>query len=176
MQWDPKLLCAMNMSEAWRIRNDGIGDEWLTGQVIAAKDATFATAWVQSLVVRNFNACAIACFKAGSPTPSNDFVHALAPLANVSATKGIFSWHEPRILDHESHELCWIAPDAEKLQAIFFDKTPKRWVCREAYTMTVGFLQDLTESNERLNIAARAYNVDDDIHWGRWRLSGKSSK
>lgn len=117
----------MDMRKAWRIRDDCVRDEGLS-----ETDVILASALdpVLDCLVRTRDPETVSCFVARSPAALDHLGDLPPPLADVSAAQSIETRHEAGILDHESHEFCWIATDAEEFEAILFDELLERRVCR----------------------------------------------
>lgn len=101
---------------------------------------------------------------------------ASSPLAHLAALEGVKARHEPRILDHEGHELGGVAANVEELEAILLDKRLKRGVGGDADAVAVGVAQRLAEGDKGLDVAAGADNLDDNVECRRRRLSGLTAE
>ena len=101
----------MYVRETWRIRNDSIRDKW-------------SCSWQTRSFFLN-----LVGIGAGSPASIQYLSHTLLPLSNISVFYRLQAGNEPWILDHESHQLRWIASNIEEFQVILLNKFLERSMC-----------------------------------------------
>lgn len=156
----------MNVSEAGRVRNDGIGHKGQVGiiswQILGRVEgiAFGVRLWRGTETISSFNTRPPAA-KEHSRNPFTAF-------ANFTALDSIESRHEARMLDHEGHQLGWVSSNTEKLEPILLDKTLEGRVGCDAHAMTVRVLQDLAKGDEGLDVATGTDNLNHDVElWRR---------
>lgn len=146
-----KCLGTVNMREARRISDDGVGDE------------RALRGWVWS--------------NARSPEASQHFTHHLTLAAYVASSKALERWNETWVLDHVldekdkvssrlirllqkgwtmgetyGHQIFWVSTDREELQSRFAHEICKHIMRCQSNAMPI-LLQSNTESKEWLNVA-----------------------
>ena len=145
-----QLLRNVNVSETWRVRNNGVSHKGLFGGV-----PWHALADIQRLPssVRLWRRPhAVTCFNARSPAPQEHLLNSFTALCNFAALQSVHPRHEPWVLDHKGHKLRGIATDAEELEAIFFHKRLEIRMRRNANSMAVRVMEHLAKSYKRLDI------------------------
>lgn len=111
---------------------------------------------------------AVPWLDAGPPAPHEDLLHTAPSLAYFAGLECVKAWHESWVLDHEGHELGRVSPNTEELEPILLDKGLKCRVGGYANAVAVGFLEHFAKRNERLDVAARPDNLNDNVEprWG----------
>lgn len=75
------------------------------------------------------------------------------------------------MLHHEGHELGGVATNTEEVEVILFHEGLKDGVGGNANAVTIGVPQYLAQGDERLDIATRADNLNDNVEAGRRLLA-----
>lgn len=165
----------MDMCKAGRVRNDGIGDKGPFCRV--ARHVLRRTTQRRIPRVRlRWRPCSISRLDARPPAAHENLFDTPSSLAHLAALERVKARHEPRVLDHEGHELGGIAANVEELEPVLLDKRLKRGVGGDADAVAVGVAQRLAECDKGLDVAAGADNLDDNVE-GRWRrLAGLAAK
>jgi hypothetical protein len=153
MQRNAKLLSAMEVSKAGRVRNDRIRNKLFPRPL-------------QHRLLR-VRVSPISSLKARSPAALHDLEYFSPTLANDSVFDGFHARHQAWVVDHEGHEGSWIATYAKELQPILLDELLKDWMCREAHAVVVGFFEDTAKRNKRLDVSSRTDNMHYQIE-RRW--------
>ena len=135
----------MQMSERRRIGNDSIGDKRLGILPFGPSNS-------------------IACFDTGPPTSFKHLANATSSFLHVAIEHCLDVGQQTRILDDKGHELLRIPANAEEFKAMAFHKRLKGRVSRDTHAMAV-LSETQADGNEWLNVAARADELDDNIHW-----------
>ena len=99
---------------------------------------------------------------ARTPTSSYNFAHCLPSPLNLAVSKRTECGHEAWILDHVCHQFCRVTANAEEFQSHTFNEALERWMCRQSNSMAES-LQLQAESDKWLDIASRAYDLDDNV-------------
>jgi len=130
----------MYVSEAGRVCDDCISDEWLPQlfwQLVLDAHPLF------DRLLERIYAETVSRLYAGPPCAAQNFCNTLSPLANIPTAQCVEAGHQARVLHHERHEFGWITADAEKLQSIFNDEILEGRVCRQTHSVAVCFLEHL---------------------------------
>jgi hypothetical protein len=164
MEGNSKLLSNMYMGKARRVGNNNISDKWLTRCITHDWERinrvdVFTTIPIEA----RRRAETVACLDARSPTAHYDLLDALSPFCYLSTFQCIYTGHEARVFDHESHKFGRITSDSKELQTIFFNKPLERGMRSNSNTMTVSILQYLSECNKRLDITSRADDLYNNV-------------
>lgn len=174
MKWDAQLLRYVYVCKARRVCNDSICNEWSIASV-----ARKIVVWVENCALGVRPRCwaeAIASLDTRAPAADKHGGYAFASLADLATLDGIESRHQTWVLHHERHEFGGVTSNTEELQPILLDKVLESRVSSDANPMAVCVLQDLAQSNERLDIAAGADNLNDNIQLGRRLLPGLTTE
>ena len=102
MEWDTKLLCAMDVRKTGRIRNDGVCDERLGLGV----EMIILAVW--------FRSSAISRLDARSPAAIYNLIDAIPASANIAAFQRVQVGDESWVLDHVCHEFSRVGADVEE--------------------------------------------------------------
>lgn len=149
MQRNSELFCAVDVSEAGWIRDDGISNEGL------------------GCVRRSLVTTQISIIGARSPASIDDLSHTFFSLPNVAILERLQPWNQTRVLHHEGHQLGWVTANVEELEAVLLYKLLEGTVSREADSMPILVLEDLAEGNKWLYITTRAHHLDHNVQWKR---------
>ncbi len=162
MQRDTQLLGDVDVGEAGRVGDDGVGYE--------GPGAGAAGGRREGLVERRVGAVrllrraqAVAGLDARTPAADDDLLDALAALGDLAALQGVQAGHEAGVLDHEGHQLGRVAADAEELQPVLLDEALEGRVGGQPHAVAVRLLQHLAQRHERLHVAARAHDLDHHV-------------
>lgn len=157
MKWDSHLLSNVNMGKARRVRNNGIGDEWIFSCI---KGLTFGVGLWWSQAIPSLNA--------RSPAPHKDLFNPSPALAHFATGNCIESGDETRVFDHERHELCRVTANTEEFKAMFLNKTLKGRMSSDSNSMTVFIFERFSQGDKGLNVTPRTDDLNDEIKsWGR---------
>lgn len=118
----------------------------------------------------------VSSFDTRSPTPHKNFLNTFSAFAYFATCDGIKTRHETRVFDHECHQFSRVATNTEELETILLNKGLESRVSSYSDSMSVSVLENLSQSDKGLNISARSHNLDDDIEFGWWCLSGQTSQ
>lgn len=162
------------MRKTRRVRDNSIGNKRRLGRI--TRHIKGRVNWCILRMRSRSRTQPIPRLYAGSPAAHQDFLDALASLADLSALDGVEPRHEAWVLDHKGHELGRVAADAEELQAILLHKGLKRSMRGYANAVAVRLLEGLAEGHKRLDVAPRADNLDDDIQTRRGCLTGEAAE
>lgn len=153
MKRDAQSLGAVNVRQAGWVGNDDIRDKW-TPTIIRCIAPRVFLDLVQM--------CAVAHLEAGSPTPIKHLLHLPTTFLNRTAPNRTHIWKQPRILDHEGHQLLWVPTDIEELQVGIEDEVSKGQVRGKSDPMAMR-LEFLPESDKWLNVSAGPNHLDNDV-------------
>src|SRR5699024_6930047 len=93
-------------------------------------------------------------------------------LANLAGPDRLQRGDHARVLDHEGHELRGVAANGKELETrLPLHEVPKRRVRGDADAVAVLLLEHLADLEERLDVAPRADDHDDDVE-ARLRRDG----
>jgi len=169
MEGHPELLSDMYVGKAWRVGNDNISNKWPMRCITHDWERiTRVVVFTMVTIEARRRAETVACLNARSPATHYDLFDALSPFCYLSTLQCIYTGHEARVFDHESHKFRRITSDSEELQVIFFNESLERGMRSNSNTMTVSILQYLSECNKRLDIASGADDLYNNVKSG-WR-------
>jgi hypothetical protein len=102
----------MYVTKSRRVRNDSVSDKGLLEllrQLLLDAHPLFDS------LLEGIDTQSIASLNARSPRPAQNLCNALPSLTNIAAPQGVHARHQPRILDHEGHELGGVTANTEEL-------------------------------------------------------------
>lgn len=120
MQRNSHLLRTMEMCKTRRICNDRVSHKRRRSYALIA-------GYVNALTN----------LKARPPTSAYHRPELFSASSDGPLKKGFHPWEQLRIIDHEGHQLGWVAADIEKLQSVLLDKVSEHEVCRQPHTMSI---------------------------------------
>lgn len=122
------------MGKTWWVGDDGVRDKRPQPVVHRVTPRIFGNMMQAGTVTR---------FVAAAPAAREDRLHFAATLGDGAAAESINTGDQALVLDHEGHELCGVAADAEEFEALLEDGVAEGEVGCEAHTVAAS-LEHLT--------------------------------
>ena len=138
MNWTAQCLRAVDVGKAWWIGDNCVGNKWVVSSRIRAD--------------------------AGFPCAIKDLGDHLALSRDLASSQTLHARQKTRILDHISHELCWVAANGEKAKSRigFLDKVLEDSMRSEAHPVSI-LQKTIRQGNKRLDVSPTADNLYHDV-------------
>ena len=162
MQRHSELFSHVDMGKAGWVCNYGVGDERFLQRVMVVANIDPGRVLIQ-LGKAWCRTQSFTCLYARPPAAEDDLLDSFSPLGDLAALQSIEARHETGVFDHERHELGGVSADAEEFETVLLDKLLEDGVGSDTDSVPISVLQNLAECHERLHVATRSYDLDDDV-------------